>query len=188
MFDEVEKAHPDVFNVLLQVLDDGRITDGQGRTVDFRNTIIILTSNLGSQFILDGITEDGEISEDAKKSVDMLLKQSFRPEFLNRLDEIVFDKPLRKEEIFSIIDLLAASLKQRLKDKQIELDITDKAKQLIVDSSFDPSFGARPLKRYIQRNVETIVAKEILADKVRQGDTITIDEQNGELSAVVNAG
>ena len=188
LFDEVEKAHPDVFNVLLQVLDDGRITDGQGRTVDFRNTIIILTSNLGSQFILDGITEDGEISEDAKKSVDMLLKQSFRPEFLNRLDEIVFYKPLRKEEIFSIIDLLAASLKQRLKDKQITLEITDSAKQLIVDSSFDPSFGARPLKRYIQRNVETIVAKEILADKVRQGDTITIDEQNGELSAVVNAG
>ncbi len=188
LFDEVEKAHPDVFNVLLQVLDDGRITDGQGRTVDFRNTIIILTSNLGSQFILDGITEDGEISEDAKKSVDMLLKQSFRPEFLNRLDEIVFYKPLRKEEIFSIIDLLAASLKQRLKDKQIALEITDSAKQLIVDSSFDPSFGARPLKRYIQRNVETIVAKEILADKVRQGDTITIDEQNGELSAVVNAG
>ncbi len=188
LFDEVEKAHPDVFNVLLQVLDDGRITDGQGRTVDFRNTIIILTSNLGSQFILEGITEDGEISEDAKKSVDMLLKQSFRPEFLNRLDEIVFYKPLRKEEIFSIIDLLAASLKQRLKDKQISLEITDSAKQLIVDSSFDPSFGARPLKRYIQRNVETIVAKEILADKVRQGDTITIDEQNGELSAVVNAG
>ncbi|MGN1108368.1 MAG: ATP-dependent chaperone ClpB [Oscillospiraceae bacterium] len=188
LFDEVEKAHPDVFNVLLQVLDDGRITDGQGRTVDFRNTIIILTSNLGSQYILEGITEDGEISEEAKKSVDMLLKQSFRPEFLNRLDEIVFYKPLRKEEIFSIIDLLAASLKQRLKDKQIALEITDSAKQLIVDSSFDPSFGARPLKRYIQRNVETIVAKEILADKVRQGDTITIDEQNGELSAVVNAG
>ncbi|MGN1340662.1 MAG: ATP-dependent chaperone ClpB [Oscillospiraceae bacterium] len=186
LFDEVEKAHPDVFNVLLQVLDDGRITDGQGRTVDFRNTIIILTSNLGSQFILEGIGENGEISEDAKKSVDMLLKQSFRPEFLNRLDEIVFYKPLRKEEIFSIIDLLAASLKKRLKDKQIELDITDKAKQLIVDSSFDPSFGARPLKRYIQRNVETIVAKEILGDKVRQGDRITIDEQNGELTAVVN--
>ena len=188
LFDEVEKAHPDVFNVLLQVLDDGRITDGQGRTVDFRNTIIILTSNLGSQFILEGIDENGEISEDAKKSVDTLLKQSFRPEFLNRLDEIVFYKPLRKEEIFGIIDLLAASLKQRLKDKQIELDITDKAKQLIVDSSFDPSFGARPLKRYIQRNVETIVAKEILGDKVRQGDRITIDEQNGELTAVVNAG
>ena len=187
LFDEVEKAHPDVFNVLLQVLDDGRITDGQGRTVDFRNTIIILTSNLGSQYILEGIDENGEISEDAKKSVDMLLKQSFRPEFLNRLDEIVFYKPLRKEEIFSIIDLLAASLKKRLKDKQIGLEITDKAKQLIVDSSFDPSFGARPLKRYIQRNVETIVAKEILSDKVHQGDRITIDEQNGELSAVINA-
>ena len=186
LFDEVEKAHPDVFNVLLQVLDDGRITDGQGRTVDFRNTIIILTSNLGSQFILDGITENGDISDEAKKSVDMLLKQSFRPEFLNRLDEIVFYKPLRKEEIFSIIDLLAASLIKRLKDKQITLEISDNAKQLIVDSSFDPSFGARPLKRYIQRNVETLVAKEILGDKVHQGDTITIDEQNGELAVTVS--
>ncbi len=186
LFDEVEKAHPDVFNVLLQVLDDGRITDGQGRTVDFRNTIVILTSNLGSQFILDGINEEGEISEDAKKSVDTLLKQSFRPEFLNRLDEIVFYKPLRKEEIFSIIDLLAASLKNRLKDKQISLDITDKAKQAVVDASYDPSFGARPLKRYIQRNIETMVAKEILRDEVRQGDTITIDEQNGELAACVS--
>ncbi|MBP0982975.1 MAG: ATP-dependent chaperone ClpB [Oscillospiraceae bacterium] len=187
LFDEVEKAHPDVFNVLLQVLDDGRITDGQGRTVDFRNTIIILTSNLGSQFILDGINENGDISDEAKKSVDMLLKQSFRPEFLNRLDEIVFYKPLRKEEIFSIIDLLAASLKKRLKDKQITLEISDNAKQLIVDSSFDPSFGARPLKRYIQRNVETLVAKEILGDKVHQGDTITIDEQNGELAVAVSS-
>ena len=185
LFDEVEKAHPDVFNVLLQVLDDGRITDGQGRTVDFRNTIIILTSNLGSQFILEGINDNGEISEDAKKSVDMLLKQSFRPEFLNRLDEIVFYKPLRKEEIFSIIDLLAASLKSRLKDKQITLEITDAAKQAIVEASYDPNFGARPLKRYIQRNVETMVAKEILRDEVRQGDTITIDEQNGELTSYV---
>ena len=185
LFDEVEKAHPDVFNVLLQVLDDGRITDGQGRTVDFRNTIIILTSNLGSQFILDGINDEGEISDEAKKSVDALLKQSFRPEFLNRLDEIVFYKPLRKEEIFKIIDLLAASLKQRLKDKQISLEITDSAKQAIVDASYDPSFGARPLKRYIQRNVETMVAKEILRDEVRQGDIITIDEQNGELTSYV---
>ena len=186
LFDEVEKAHPDVFNVLLQVLDDGRITDGQGRTVDFRNTIIILTSNLGSQFILDGINDKGEISEEARKSVDALLKQSFRPEFLNRLDEIVFYKPLRKEEIFSIIDLLAASLKKRLKDKQISLEISDKAKQLIVDSSYDPSFGARPLKRYIQRTLETMVAKEILRDEVHQGDTITVDEKDGELSLTVS--
>ena len=154
--------------------------------MDFLNTIIILTSNLGSQFILDGINENGDISDEAKKSVDMLLKQSFRPEFLNRLDEIVFYKPLRKEEIFSIIDLLAASLIKRLKDKQITLEISDNAKQLIVDSSFDPSFGARPLKRYIQRNVETLVAKEILGDKVHQGDTITIDEQNGELAVTVS--
>ena len=185
LFDEVEKAHPDVFNVLLQVLDDGRITDGQGRTVDFRNTIIILTSNLGSQYILDGINEQGEISEEARKSVDMLLKQSFRPEFLNRLDEIVFYKPLRKEEIFKIIDLLAASLKARLKDKQLDLDITDAAKQAIVDASYDPSFGARPLKRYIQRNVETIVAKEILRGEVHQGDIIVIDAAGGELTPMV---
>ena len=185
LFDEVEKAHPDVFNVLLQVLDDGRITDGQGRTVDFRNTIIILTSNLGSQYILDGINEQGEISEEARKSVDMLLKQSFRPEFLNRLDEIVFYKPLRKEEIFKIIDLLAASLKARLKDKQLDLDITDAAKQAIVDASYDPSFGARPLKRYIQRNVETIVAKEILRGEVHQGDIIVIDAVGGELTPMV---
>ena len=185
LFDEVEKAHPDVFNVLLQVLDDGRITDGQGRTVDFRNTIIILTSNLGSQYILDGINEQGEISEEARKSVDMLLKQSFRPEFLNRLDEIVFYKPLRKEEIFKIIDLLAASLKARLKDKQLDLDITDAAKQAIVDASYDPSFGARPLKRYIQRNVETIVAKEILRGEVHQGDIIVIDAVGGELTSMV---
>lgn len=185
LFDEVEKAHPDVFNVLLQVLDDGRITDGQGRTVDFRNTIIILTSNLGSQYILDGINDQGEISEEARKSVDALLKQSFRPEFLNRLDEIVFYKPLRKEEIFKIIDLLAASLKARLKDKQLDLDITDAAKQAIVDASYDPSFGARPLKRYIQRNVETIAAKEILRGEVHQGDTIVIDSVNGELTSMI---
>lgn len=185
LFDEVEKAHPDVFNVLLQVLDDGRITDGQGRTVDFRNTIIILTSNLGSQYILDGINDKGEISEEARKSVDALLKQSFRPEFLNRLDEIVFYKPLRKEEIFKIIDLLAASLKARLKDKQLDLDITDAAKQAIVDASYDPSFGARPLKRYIQRNVETIAAKEILRGEVHQGDTIVIDSVNGELTSMI---
>lgn len=186
LFDEVEKAHPDVFNVLLQVLDDGRITDGQGRTVDFRNTIIILTSNLGSQYILDGITENGDISASARDAVDGLLKQSFRPEFLNRLDEIVFYKPLRKEEIFRIIDLLAASLRNRLKDKQITLEITDKAKQMIVDASYDPSFGARPLKRYIQRNLETMTAKEILQGNVHQGDVITIDEHNGELSAEIS--
>ena len=188
LFDEVEKAHPDVFNVLLQILDDGRVTDSQGRTVDFKNTIIILTSNLGSQFILDGMNEDGTISDEARANVDSLLKRSFRPEFLNRLDEIVFYKPLTKDEIFGIIDLQTNDLRRRLKDKQLSLDITDEAKQLIVDSSYDPSFGARPLKRYIQRNLETMVAKEILRGEVHQGDTIAVDEQNGELTCTVKAG
>ncbi|MDE6031947.1 MAG: AAA family ATPase, partial [Oscillospiraceae bacterium] len=186
LFDEVEKAHPDVFNVLLQVLDDGHITDGQGRTIDFKNTIIILTSNLGAQFILDGIDENGNISETARSEVDSLLKRSFRPEFLNRLDEIVFYKPLTKTEIFGIIDLQTADLQKRLKDKQLTLSISDDAKQFIVDSSYDPNFGARPLKRYIQRNLETLIAREILADKVRQGDTIKIGVADGQL-AVENA-
>ena len=182
LFDEVEKAHPDVFNVLLQILDDGRVTDSQGRTVDFKNTIIILTSNLGSQFILDGIGEDGQITEEARSSVDKLLKSSFRPEFLNRLDEIVFYKPLTKTEIFGIINLQAADLAKRLKDKQLSLEISDEAKQLIVDESYDPSFGARPLKRYMQRNLETLIAKEILADKLKQGDTINIVVKEGSLA------
>ncbi len=184
LFDEVEKAHPDVFNVLLQVLDDGRITDSQGRTVDFKNTIIILTSNLGSQFILDGIDGEGKISDEARGQVDALLKRSFRPEFLNRLDEIVFYKPLTKNEIFGIIDLQTADLQKRLKDKQLTLEISDKAKQQIVDASYDPNFGARPLKRYIQRNLETLIAKEILSDKVRQGDTIKIGVNNGKLAII----
>jgi len=182
LFDEVEKAHPDVFNVLLQILDDGRVTDSQGRTIDFKNTIIILTSNLGSQFILDGIDEDGQITEDARSSVDRLLKQSFRPEFLNRLDEIVFYKPLTKTEIFGIINLQAVDLAKRLKDKQLSLEISVEAKQLIVDESYDPSFGARPLKRYMQRNLETLIAREILADKLKQGDTIHITVKNGGLA------
>lgn len=182
LFDEVEKAHPDVFNVLLQILDDGRVTDSQGRTVDFKNTIIILTSNLGSQFILDGIDENGEISEEARNNVDALLKRSFRPEFLNRLDEIVFYKPLTKENIFGIIELQAADLAKRLKDKQLSLEITDEAKQLIVDESYDPAFGARPLKRYIQRNLETLIAKEILADKLHQGDTVKVGVADGALA------
>ena len=184
LFDEVEKAHPDVFNVLLQILDDGRVTDSQGRTIDFKNTIIILTSNLGSQYILDGIDENGQISEEARNNVDKLLKQSFRPEFLNRLDEIVFYKPLTKNEIFGIIDLQAADLAKRLKEKQLALDITDDAKQLIVDESYDPSFGARPIKRYIQRNLETLIAKEILADKLHQGDTIHVVVKDGKLAGV----
>ncbi len=182
LFDEVEKAHPDVFNVLLQILDDGRVTDSQGRTIDFKNTIIILTSNLGSQFILDGIDEDGQITGEARSSVDRLLKQSFLPEFLNRLDEIVFYKPLTKTEIFGIINLQAVDLAKRLKDKQLSLEISDEAKQLIVDESYDPSFGARPLKRYMQRNLETLIAREILADKLKQGDTIHITVKNGGLA------
>ncbi len=182
LFDEVEKAHPDVFNVLLQILDDGRVTDSQGRLIDFKNTIIILTSNLGSNFILDGIDENGEISEEARDNVDKVLKQSFRPEFLNRLDEIVFYKPLTKKEIFGIIDLQAADLAKRLKEKQLGLEISDEAKQLIVDESYDPSFGARPLKRYMQRNLETLIAREILADKLHQGDTIRVAVKDGKLA------
>lgn len=182
LFDEVEKAHPDVFNVLLQILDDGRVTDSQGRLIDFKNTIIILTSNLGSHYILDGIDENGEISQEARDNVDKVLKQSFRPEFLNRLDEIVFYKPLTKKEIFGIIDLQAADLAKRLKDKQLGLELSDEAKQLIVDESYDPSFGARPLKRYMQRNLETLIAREILADKLSQGDTVRVVVKDGKLA------
>ena len=180
LFDEVEKAHPDVFNVLLQVLDDGRITDSQGRTVDFKNTIIILTSNLGSQYILDGI-HDGEISESARAQVDALLKQSFRPEFLNRLDEIVYYKPLTKEEIGGVVDLLLTHLKARLADRQLTLEVTDAAKQAIVDGGYDPIYGARPLKRFIQSRVETLVAREIIARDPMPGTTLTVDAENGEL-------
>ncbi len=182
LFDEVEKAHPDVFNVLLQVLDDGRLTDSQGREVDFKNTIIILTSNLGSQYILDGIDESGEITDEARDNVDKLLKSSFRPEFLNRLDEIVFYKPLTKDNIFNIINLQSADLAKRLKEKQLTLDITDDAKQLIVDESYDPAFGARPIKRYIQRNLEILIARAILEDKLKQGDTIKVGVKDGALA------
>ena len=187
LFDEVEKAHPDVFNVLLQVLDDGRITDSQGRTVDFKNTIIILTSNLGSSYILDGITPDGEISEEAKKQVNMLLKNSFRPEFLNRLDEIVFYKPLTRENIGNIIDLLMNDLKKRLEAKQIELSMTDAAKQYIIDNAYDPIYGARPLKRFLQSHVETMLGRKIISGEIGVSDEneemckVVIDAENGEL-------
>lgn len=174
LFDEVEKAHPDVFNTLLQVLDDGRITDSQGRTVDFKNTIIILTSNLGSHLILDGIV-DGEISEEARENVDKLLKQSFRPEFLNRLDEIVFYKPLMKEQIMGIVDLMLESLQKRLADKQLTVTVTEAAKNFIIDDGFDPEFGARPLKRYIQRTVETLVARTIIAVDLEPGTELVVD-------------
>ena len=181
LFDEIEKAHPDVFNVLLQVLDDGRITDSQGRTVDFKNTIIILTSNLGSQILLDGIGADGEITQEAKDQVDALLHHTFRPEFLNRLDEIVFYKPLTKDNITGIIDLQIDALNRRLADKQLRCELTDTAKQLIIDTSYDPQFGARPLRRYIQHTVETLIAKKILAGSILPGETITVDVQNDEL-------
>ena len=180
LFDEIEKAHPDVFNILLQVLDDGRITDSQGRTVDFKNTILILTSNLGSPYILDGITADGEISDTARQQVDALLKQSFRPEFLNRLDEIVYYKPLSRQEIYSIVDLMMNSLGKRLAEKQLSVKLTDEAKNYIVDNGYDPVYGARPLKRFIQRKAETLIARAIISDKLRAGDVVTIDaDENG---------
>ncbi len=181
LFDEIEKAHPDVFNILLQILDDGRITDSQGRTVDFKNTIIIMTSNLGSQYLLDGIDDAGNITEDAKSSVFGELHRQFRPEFLNRLDEIICFKPLTKAELDGIIDILTASLKKRLADKTLGLEITDAAKQLIIERGFDPVFGARPLKRYLQASVETLIARTILSGEMEAGHVITIDVENGEL-------
>ena len=181
LLDEIEKAHPDVFNILLQVLDDGRITDSQGRTVDFINTIIILTSNLGSSYLLEGINDKGEISEDAKKQVENLLKQSFRPEFLNRLDEIVFYKPLMKEQIYTIIDLMLADLQKRLESKQIKIETTDKAKEFIVENGYDQNFGARPLKRFIKNNIETLVAKKIIGDEVVPGSTLVVDADDANI-------
>ena len=181
LFDEVEKAHPDVFNVLLQVLDDGRITDSQGRTVDFKNTILILTSNLGSEYLLNGIREDGSIDETARSQVDMLLRRSFRPEFLNRLDEIVFYKPLTKENVTKIIDLQIAKLNSRLQAQQIRCRLTDAAKTAIVNAAYDPQYGARPLRRYVQHTVETMLSKKLLAGEILPGQTVTIDDLNGEL-------
>ena len=185
LFDEIEKAHPDVFNILLQVLDDGRITDSQGRTVDFKNTIIILTSNLGSSYLLDGIDENGEISEDAKEKVSQLLKQSFRPEFLNRLDEIVYYKPLTKENITKIIDLLIVDLAERLKDKQLKLEITPLAKDLIIENGYDPVYGARPLKRYLQSKIETMIARTMLENDLQAGNTIEIGAKNGDFTVKI---
>ena len=181
LFDEIEKAHPDVFNILLQILDDGRITDSQGRTVDFKNTIIIMTSNLGSQYLLEGIGENGEISQSARDMVMAQLRQQFRPEFLNRLDEILCFKPLTKVELGSIIDILTRSLGERLEDKGLGLEITEDAKQLIIERGFDPVFGARPLKRYLQSAVETLIARKILAGDIPAGHTITVTVRDGEL-------
>ena len=181
LFDEIEKAHPDVFNILLQILDDGRITDSQGRTVDFKNTIIILTSNLGSSYLLDGIGPDGTISEEAKAAVTAELKRAFRPEFLNRLDEIIFFRPLTRENLDGIIDILVASLRQRLADKSLSLELTEAAKGLIIERGYDPLYGARPLRRVLQSSVETLLARTILSGELREGSTITVDAENGEL-------
>ena len=187
LFDEIEKAHPDVFNILLQVLDDGRITDSKGKTVDFKNTIIILTSNLGSQFLLDGIDGNGNIRDEAKEQVDALLKQSFRPEFLNRLDEIIMFKPLTKDDIGHIIDLCMADLNRRIKDREISVALDADAKAYCVNNGYDPAFGARPLKRFIQKHVETLAARLILEGNVREGDVIelTVDKKNDKLTAAV---
>ena len=181
LFDEIEKAHPDVFNILLQILDDGRITDSQGRTVDFKNTIIILTSNLGSQYLLDGIGEDGEISQSAKDAVMGELRRAFRPEFLNRLDETIMFHPLTKANLSGIIDIMVESLRKRLADRALKLDITDAAKQLIISRGYDPLYGARPLRRYLQASVETLIARTILSGELSAGATITVDAVDGEL-------
>ena len=181
LFDEVEKAHPDVFNILLQVLDDGRITDSQGRTVDFKNTILILTSNLGSQYLLEGINADGEISQEARDQVDQLLKRSFRPEFLNRLDEIVYYKPLIKENVTAIVDLLLGSLNRRLADKQLKVELTPAAKTYVIDNGYDPLYGARPLRRFLQHTVETLVSRKLIADEVLPGTTLVVDCQGDQL-------
>ena len=185
LFDEIEKAHPDVFNVLLQVLDDGRITDSQGRTVDFKNTILIMTSNIGASYLLDGIDEKGNISEEAKKQVMNDLRTHFRPEFLNRLDETILFKPLTRDNIGGIIKLIIADLNKRLADKELTVKLTPEAENLIVENAYDPVYGARPLKRYVQKYVETLAAKLILADETDEGDTILIDAVNGELTARV---
>ena len=184
LFDEVEKAHPDVFNVLLQVLDDGRITDSMGKTVDFKNTILILTSNIGSQYLLEGIDENGNIRPEAEQMVMNDLRAHFRPEFLNRLDETILFKPLTKDNIGGIVDLLAADINRRLADKELTIALSDEAKQFIVDNGYDPVYGARPLKRYLQKNVETLAAKLILSDGVHTGDTILIDVVDGRLTAL----
>ena len=187
LFDEIEKAHPDVFNVLLQVLDDGRITDSQGRTVDFKNTILIMTSNIGANYLLDGIGSDGTITEEAENAVMTELRSRFRPEFLNRLDEIIMFHPLTKDNIGGIIQLIVDDLNKRLADRDLHLELTPEARQFVVDNAYDPAYGARPLKRYIQKNVETLAAKLILQDAVDEGDTILIDVKNGSLTAAKQA-
>ena len=181
LFDEIEKPNPDVFNVLLQVLDDGRITDSQGRTVDFKNTIIILTSNLGSEFILEGIDKDGNIKEDANQKVQDLLTHSFRPEFLNRLSEIILYKPLKKNEIDKILDLLIVDLNKRLADRQIKIELTDKARTYLIDNGYDAVYGARPLKRFVQKKLETLIARKILEQVIVPKSEVVVDFDGNEL-------
>ena len=187
LFDEIEKAHPDVFNILLQILDDGRITDSQGRTVDFKNTIIILTSNLGSQYLLDGIGPDGEITADAREHVQAELRRAFRPEFLNRLDEILMFRPLTRDNLSHIIDNLIAALRSRLADRTLNLEMTDAAKALVIENGYDPVYGARPLKRYLQSHAETLIARTILSGDLHAGDTLVVDAENGALVCRVKA-
>ena len=181
-FDEVEKAHPDVFNILLQVLDDGRITDSQGRTVDFKNTIIILTSNLGSSLILEGIDGNGKLREDARLQVEKLLKTQFKPEFLNRLDEVVFYTPLTRDQISGILQLMLKDLSGRLADRHLSVELTDAAKEYVIDNGYDPVYGARPLKRFLQRAVETPIARMLIAEDVPEGSEIVVDVENGEIT------
>ena len=182
LFDEVEKAHPDVFNILLQVLDDGRITDSQGRTVDFKNTIIILTSNLGSSLILEGIDGNGKLREDARLQVEKLLKTQFKPEFLNRLDEVVFYTPLTRDQISGILQLMLKDLSGRLADRHLSVELTDAAKEYVIDNGYDPVYGARPLKRFLQRAVETPIARMLIAEDVPEGSEIVVDVENGEIT------
>ena len=182
LFDEIEKAHPDVFNILLQVLDDGRITDSQGRTVDFKNTIIIMTSNLGSSYLLEGIDANGEITQKAVDEVETLLKQNFRPEFLNRLDEIVFYKPLLKDQIKKIVDLMIESLRARLRDKQLDVVLTDRAKDYVINAGYDPVYGARPLRRFLQSKVETLIAKTIIAQDLLPDTKMVVDYDGEKLT------
>lgn len=181
LFDEVEKAHPDVFNVLLQVLDDGRITDSTGKTVDFKNTILIMTSNIGSQYLLDGIDENGNIKPEAEAMVMQELRGHFRPEFLNRLDETILFKPLTKDNIGHIVDLMVADVNRRLEDRELKVELTDNAKTFVTDHGYDPAYGARPLRRYLQKNVETLAARIILEGNISEGQTIVIDtDEKGE--------
>ncbi len=184
LFDEIEKAHPDVFNILLQVLDDGRITDSQGRTVDFKNTIIILTSNIGSSYLLEGINEQGEIGEESERLVMTELRAHFRPEFLNRLDEIIMFKPLTKDNIGKIVDLILADINRRLRERDITIELTETAKQFVTENGYEPMYGARPLKRYVQKHVETLAARVILGGDISQGDSIVIDCIDNKLTAV----